>query len=116
MKADEYPIVSVAYAHKWTYVDNKSVETNVLVSGSIELANSVLLSNGNLYNEELLLSTVNGMVGMEDTVQISGKSMTQTTTEFSATAAMVMLVVFQYVLPIGILVICLVVFLRRRHL
>lgn len=59
---------------------------------------------------------MNYINGQEDSITISGKDLTQTSLEFSAGSANTLGILLAIVLPVGMLVICLVVFLRRRHL
>lgn len=113
--ADEYPIVGMAAAVRYTYVDNEPVETNVVVNGSIYMLN--YLQYPNWSNEDLLLNTMNTITGAEDTINVSTKSLDAEMLQFTQlTAWVVGLGVFTIGIPVLILVIGLVVFLRRRHL
>ena len=114
-KADEYPIVGMAAAVKYTYVDNEPVETNVVVNGSIYMLK--YLQYPNWSNEDLLLNTMNTITGAEDTINVSTKSLDAEILQFTQmTARVVGLGVFTIGIPVLTLVIGLVVFLRRRHL
>lgn len=116
--ADEYPVVAVAMATKSTY-DNDAdqyVSTNVMVSGSIYMI--AYYSQANVSNEDLLLNTMNTMTGKEsDTINVSSKSLESETVTFTQAASTALgLGVFTIGIPVVVLIICLVVFLRRRHL
>ena len=118
--ADSYPISGMVYARKWT-VDNSGdtsveIENNVLVCGGMNLFNSSYLKSANYANEDLALETVNTICGNEDSVKISSKVLSPDTLEFTEKTANVMSIVFVVGLPAAALIICLVVFLRRRHL
>lgn len=113
--ADEYPLIGMASSSKYTYIDNEKAQNNVVVCGSIYMVSYA--SNPNLRNEDILLNAMNVMTGQEDTIDVSTKSLDQETIEFSdSTALVVGLGVFTIGIPVVILIICLIVFLRRRHL
>ncbi len=91
--------------------------TKVAVCGSAQItysANTVLATN---QNESLLLDSMVGMSGVTNTVNISAKSLVEDTVTFSVGAQLIIgLGLFTIVLPLTLLIIGLVVFLRRRHL
>ena len=94
-----------------------SVNGRILVSGCSAVAYSSYLQNGNLKNEELLLGTLNKMAGIENAITISAKTFsTEQVTFTNATALIVGLGIFTIGLPLAVLIICLVVFLRRKNL
>lgn len=118
-EAGEYPVVGMGMAVKWTY-DNSGeesvmVQTNVVVCNQ-GLANDTVFKMQNVQNEKVVLDAMNYINGQEDSITISGKDLTQTSLEFSAGSANTLGILLAIVLPVGMLVICLVVFLRRRHL
>lgn len=116
--AEEYPVIGMAAATKWTYDNDaqETVETNVLVSGSVYMLG--YLQTASLSNEQLMLNSINVMTGTSaETIDISTKSLDTETVEFSDTTTLVVgLGVFTLGVPVVTLIICLVVFLRRRHL
>ena len=116
-KADSYPIVGMAYANQYAY-DNtgdypERVETNVLVCGSEML---LMMNLPTVDNEVLLLQSINGISGNEDAVTISALSLDQDTLVFTDLSKSVLFGLFVIAVPVILLVICLVVFLKRRHL
>ncbi len=115
--ADEYPISGAAMAVKWDYdSDNNKIETNVLVFGSNQMFMSSVTEMSTVYNEELLLGLANGVTHNESSVQISNKPLERTKLEFNTSQAYIFLVVFVIAIPLALLIVCLVVFLRRRRL
>ena len=113
--ADAYPINGMAAAVKWTYVDNEQVKTNVILSGSSQII--LAASQANVKNENVLISALNAMTGVVDDINVSTKSLERDTITFSdSTTLIVGLGVFTVGIPVIILIICLVVFLKRRHL
>lgn len=113
--ADAYPINGMAASVKWTYVDNEQVKTNVILSGSTQMI--LAASQANVKNENVLMSALGAMTGVVDDINVSTKSLERDTITFSdSTTLIVGLGVFTVGIPVIILVICLVVFLKRRHL
>ena len=92
----------------------EKVETNVLVCGSEGMLG--VLGSSTYANESLLLQSINGISGNEDAVTVSTLSLAQDTLEFTRLTALVLFIVFVIAVPVILLVICLVVFLKRRHL
>ena len=116
-EADSYPIVGMAYANQYAY-DNtgdypERVETNVLVCGSEML---LLMNMPTVANESLLLQSINGISGNEDAVTISALSLDQDTLVFSNLSQSILFGIFVVAVPLILMVICLVEFLKRRHL
>ena len=94
-----------------------AVEGRVLVSGCAAIAYSSYLQNSSLNNEELMLGAINEMTGVESTITISSKTISTDTVSFTnATALIVGIGVFTVGLPLIVLIICLVVFVRRKNL
>ena len=56
------------------------------------------------------------MTHNESSVQISNKPLERTKLEFNTSQAYIFLVVFVIAIPLALLIVCLVVFLRRRRL
>lgn len=113
--ADAYPINGMAASVKWTYVDNEQVKTNVILSGSTQMI--LAASQANVKNENVLMSALGAMTGVVDDINVSTKSLERDTISFSDSATLIVgLGVFTVGIPVVILVICLVVFLKRRHL
>ncbi len=113
--ADAYPVNGMAASVKWTYVDNEQVKTNVILSGSTQMI--LAASQANVKNENVLMSALGAMTGVVDDINVSTKSLERDTITFSdSTTLIVGLGVFTVGIPVIILIICLVVFLKRRHL
>lgn len=116
-KADEYPVIGMAYATKWGYDgDNNKYETNVVLCGSQLIFTQNYLSMNSVKNESLLVDTLNGISGNESTVSVSSKSIEKTSMEFSTGQANIFFLVFVVLVPAALIVLCLVVFIRRRRL
>lgn len=118
-EAGEYPVVGMGMAVKWTY-DNSGeesvpVQTNVVVANQ-GMIDSSLFAMNSIENERVTLDIMNYINGNEETVAISDKDLTPDAMTFTEGTAGTLGVILILVLPLGLLVIGLVVFLRRRHL
>lgn len=116
-RADSYPITGMAYSVTKKTVDGKLTQSNALVCGSSGYF-SLNLTDAATSNEETFLSVFNGLIGNEDAVQISSKSVATEKVDFGSDAAKkgIGLGVFTIGLPVVMLIIALVVFLRRKNL
>jgi hypothetical protein len=115
--AKEYPVIGMAYAAKWGYdSNNEKYTTNVLVSGSMQAFLTDTMSLTSVENEKLLLSMFNGFTGNESPVMISSKSLEKEQLEFTTGQQNVFFLIFVLAVPIALLVICIVIFVRRRRL
>ena len=116
---EETPVVGTAMATRWeTGEDGESRTSHVLVSGSQDLVSPALRSYmTTVNNEEFTLDLFGEMTGNQETVNISTQSLDQAILSFSGGQALVIgFGIFTIGLPAVTLIICLVVFLRRRHL
>ncbi len=115
----EYPLTSMVMAVIDSYNNNTSQDVfgTVTVAGSAEMAYPAYVRNGNFRNEELLLDTLNGATGTENSVSITNKRLTGDTLYFTDQTEVILGIgVFTVGIPVVVLVICLIVFLRRQHL
>lgn len=115
----DYPITGmIVYAiDSYNNETQTAVDGRVLVSGCAGMAYSDYIQNSNLKNEELLLDTLNAMTGIENAITISSKTIQDEVVTFSnSTALIVGLGIFTIGLPIAVLIVCLVVFVRRKNL
>ena len=96
---------------------SKDVSGTITVSGCAAMAYSEFVQNGSFKNEDLLLDTLNTATGAESGITISNKVLTADTVTFSGGVQLLVgLGIFTVGLPVLMLVICLVVFLRRKNL
>lgn len=108
----DYPLVGAALSSIYTSNGN----THGIVLGS----NSFLQAAVSLdENEELTVGVINAILGSEDVIiELEDKTLSSTDTLAvdSAGTALVVFVIFVILVPVGTLVACLLVFLKRRHL
>ncbi len=117
---DAYPLTGmIVYAFDGYFNSDadKPVEGRVMVSGCSSIAYTNYVQTSTLKNEELLLDTLNTMTGIENAITISGKTVeTDRVTFTPATQLIVGLGIFTIGLPLITLIVCLVIFIRRKHL
>lgn len=116
---DEYPLTGmiVHVIDSYNNDTQTAVDGRVLVSGCAGMAYSDYVRNNNLQNEDLLLDALNAMTGIKNAITISNKTIESEIVSFTnATALIVGLGIFTIGLPLAVLVICLVVFVRRKNL
>lgn len=120
-KQTEYDgtIVGMAVAVKEGYQNTLEVDTvtRVAVCGSAYIPTPNFISVQTAENENLLLDTMSALTGVVNSINISSKPLETTTVSFSATArTLVGLILLTLVLPIGLIVTGIVIFMKRRHL
>ena len=110
--ASDYPLLGAALSSIYTSNGN----THGIVFGS----NSFIQAAVSLdENEELTVGVINAVLGSEDvTIELQDKALSATDTLAvdSAGTALFVFVIFVILVPVGTLVACLLVFLKRRHL
>ncbi len=114
-EAENYPIVGAAYAYEYEYEGTTRHETYVFVSGSYLSINFSQYSQ--FQNKDFVLEPVRATSSLGDTVVIQGKDLLTAAATFSAgTTFIVGRVIFSYGLPLLLLILAIVVFVKRRHL
>lgn len=119
-KADNYPVVGAAYAHKQvpSPTANMTVDSYVMVFGSSAFLDTELIPFiGNAENEEAFMTAFNSVSGSSQLTTISSRTMSSTLLTYEdGVAKAVGIGVFTVAIPVATLAIGLIVFLRRRHL
>ena len=116
---NQYPLTSLIATTINSYDNNtgKPAYGTVVVSGCPAMAYTEYVQHPAFRNEELLLDTINSVTGYENSVTISNKVFdTETFTMTPETAKIIGLWIFTFGVPAIVLIICLIVFLRRKHL
>ncbi len=111
--AAEYPVIGMAYATEQSTKDNLPRETTVVVSGSYLFPAYSSLSQ--YANEMLYFEPIRTLNSLGDTTVLSSMDLTVPTLSYSVAEARAIELCL-LALPVILIVICLVVFLRRRHL
>jgi hypothetical protein len=91
------------------------VRSNVLAAGSVLAINESLLGSPNIANSEYFLDTLGSLSNRERTVRIEDKTIGFGQLSINFAQVIVIAAAFMVLLPLVILVIGIVVWLRRRH-
>ena len=117
--ADSYPLVTAAYTVDRMF-DNDTDQyytTNVMVFGSPTMVYEATLNLTSACNEDLFLNTFRGLTGLESVISISSRSLDYELLDFGGSQTPIVLaVIFMAVLPLMIVAVSIVVFVRRRRL
>ena len=89
--------------------------SRVAVFGSTELANSSFMSMSNANNQNFFINLFNYISGKEDSIVITSKTNTAVTFDMSASTANTLAVVLCIVIPVVVIVLGIVIWVRRRH-
>lgn len=122
VKADSYPVSGMMYSYRFDTDNNTGtgmptkLESKVLVCGGMASVADTYLNGAAFYNEELLLNSVNTICGNKSSVSISTKVVKTDTFTMTETPANILALTFIIIIPAICLIICLAVFLKRRHL
>lgn len=116
LEADVYPVIGMAYAREYNIVNNESVQNYIVVSGSYQFADYVSTTLYENQNESLAIEPLRTMCPLGNTVSVSSKDLSTVTVSFSTLTATILDRIFTIGIPSLLIVICLVVFFKRRHL
>lgn len=99
----------------WSSSDG-SGKSNMVVSGSYEMMNQDLLSATNKNNAKVLVGIANTLNNKKSTITIASKTNNSSQLTLTTGQRTVIVVLFMFVIPLVILLLGLLQFLRRRHL
>ena len=116
-QAEKYPIVGMAYARTEATVDGIESSTSALVCGSAGML-ATYLGDTASKNEAVFTAAFNGINGIQKTLSVPGKSLSNSTVDFGSEGVkkLLGLGVFTVLLPLAMLICGLSVFLRRKNL
>lgn len=115
---EQYPLTSMIAAFIDSYDNNtqQTAQATVMVCGSPDMTLSTYVQNPSFTNEALLLDVANTMAGVEESVTISSKAFEQVYLTYEQGTQDLMLYIFVVGVPAVVLIVCLVIFLRRKYL
>lgn len=118
LKEDQYPLTSMVAAFIDSYDNNtqQTAQGTVVVCGSPDMTLSEYVQNPTFSNETLLLDVMNTLAGVDDAVTITTKSYDYEYLTYEQGAQDTILYIFVVGVPALVLVVCLVIFLRRKYL
>lgn len=98
-------------------INNQSQRSSVLVSGSTAFLESTLLTSTSFSNDSGLISMINYLAQRDpNELLVQAKDMTTATLDITQAQGAWMAVIFIIVLPVAVVIVGIVVFVRRRHL
>lgn len=89
--------------------------STLAVFGSTELASSSFMSTSNANNQDFFIDMFNYISGKEDGIVIKSKALSSVTFEMSAQTANTLAVVLCVAVPVVVIVLGIVIWVRRRH-
>ncbi len=117
---DSYPVVGAAFttARMFDNDDGRYYATDVMVYGSTTVMYELVVNITSACNEDLFMNTFRGLTGLESVIAVSSRSLSQETLDFggSAVPAVLGIGVFMVGLPVLLIIIAIVVFVRRKRL
>lgn len=90
-------------------------KSNVLVLGSTNFIDSSLLSESSYSNSTIMLNTLSNVIGYKPGITVESKDLTATTLSVTGPQVTAIVVIFAILLPIGVLIAGIFVWLRRRN-
>lgn len=106
---------TMAIGRKYIFnADNEQVYSNVLVVGSSENLDETFTSTTYYNNGDYFVSVLNTMTGKNNGIYIVAKDLTSPTFDIDQATVMKYRLVFAVLIPVAVLVIGVVIFIRRR--
>jgi ABC-2 type transport system permease protein len=110
------PFVVLAKSSNTGTYKNESVSSNVLVSGSTTTFNESDLLTATYTNADILVGSINNMVGFKSPINVVAKATDSTKLNIPAGQQKFIEILFMAIVPLAVLLLGLIVWLRRRHL
>lgn len=98
-----------------SHVHTNGAKSRLCVVGSIQLSGDSFLSYNNANNPELFLGIFNNISGKDDGITIKSKTFSNVTFEMNAATANTLAVVLCIVIPVLVIVLGIIIWVRRRH-
>ncbi|MDF2566726.1 MAG: ABC-type uncharacterized transport system [Oscillospiraceae bacterium] len=107
---------SVVLGTRESVYDNVPVTSNVLVIGSIDALHSQLIAETQISNGEYFLNAFNKIFNKEEGLTIVPKSISTQSLSLTQSIVNLLSISFVILLPLAVLALGLIIWLRRRHL
>ena len=106
----------MAVARKYVFnSDNEAVYSSVLAVGSSYMLDSSITGATYYNNGDYFISALNTLTGKTSGISIVAKDLTSTTFDMDQATYNTCFIVFVILIPLAVLVIGIVVYVRRRH-
>ena len=96
-------------------VHTDGTKSRLCVTGSDQISGSIFMSYSNANNPEFFLNIFNNISGKDDGITIKAKTFSNVTFEMNAQTANVLAVMLCIVIPVLVIVLGIVIWVRRRH-
>lgn len=96
-------------------VHTDGMKSRLCVVGSDQISGSIFMSYNNANNPEFFLGIFNNISGKDDGITIKAKTFSNVTFEMNAATANVLAVMLCIVIPVLVIVLGIVIWVRRRH-
>lgn len=119
LDAESYPIVTAAYTtdRMFDNDDGRYYTTDVMVFGTTAFVYNPVFDVTSACNEEAFMAVFRGLTGLDSVISISSRSMDVKTLDFGGSKVPNVLGwVFMGILPLSIVAVSIIVFVRRRRL
>lgn len=101
----------------WTESDGTALnKSSMVVSGSYEITDQDLLNSPSKNNAKVLLGIANTLMGKQSTINVDSKINQSTSLNLTTNQRDVIMIIFIVLVPLAVLIIGLIMWLRRRHL
>lgn len=107
---------SIVESSKVKYEGTTPFTSRVIAFGSLEMFDSYILEQQNFNNAEFFVNMYNIISGKEDGITITPKNLIQPLLEITVKTKDALGIVFALVIPVLILAVGVIIWLRRRHL
>ena len=106
----------VVEGRKLRSIDGEMVSSNVIAFGSAQMLTTNMLNYGGYGNGDFTITTINEASGKDSVIKILPIDLSYDTITISQTQVVTYAIIFIGVIPLIVLAIGIVVFVRRRHL
>lgn len=113
---DQTSMNLVVEGKKLRSLNNEMVSSNVIAFGSAQMMTSNMLNYGGYGNGDFVITAVNAATGKDSVVKILPIDLSYDTITISQTQVVTYAIIFIGVLPLIVLAVGIVIFVRRRHL
>ena len=109
------PIPALLLGSEVRYDNMTPKQSHVLAAGSLYMLDASVLSTVTYANAEYFLGVIDTLAGREESIRIQDKTISIDTMQITAAQGNTIFLVTVVILPIGLLVFGIVVWMRRRH-
>lgn len=110
------PFNLMTMSTKTIYEETTPLKSNVLVCGSLNFLYDGIISSPQFGNGDLLVNIANNLSDIESVITIVPKDLSEPIVNFDSSLMPLYLLIFIILIPLAVVIVGVVVFVRRRHL